>query len=207
MAGVALLGVLTGPGPAVAIEPEGAATKLMALTNITRTSNGLSALSRDTRLSSVAVERSRDMITRNYFSHQIPPNNTTVVDIVESLGVRFRSVGENIEFNTALINPVEFAQTDFMNSPEHRENLLSPRWDRMGAGVFGSGSKVMYAVEFMQSPAPESGSGAAEGAAPQRTQLPDQPNLARGERLRSPKVPIGLMENLVSRVLRLFLSL
>src|SRR5437867_12698624 len=87
MAGAAVLSVLMVPGPAAAIEPESAATKLMALTNITRTSNGLSALSRDTRLSSVAVERSRDMITRNYFSHQIPPNNTTVVDIVESLGV------------------------------------------------------------------------------------------------------------------------
>src|SRR5262245_29723482 len=76
------------PEPALAIDRDHAANELFALTNLSRTSNGLPALARDPRLTSVAASRSEDMILRNYFSHTIPPDGRTVVDILESLGVR-----------------------------------------------------------------------------------------------------------------------
>lgn len=194
--------------PALAIDPVAAATELMALTNIARTSNGLHALSRDSRLSVVGVSRSEDMIKRSYFAHEIPPAGTTVVDVVESLGVRFRLAGENIEFNTALdFATVQYAQTDFMNSPSHRKNIMDKRWDRMGAGVYEGGGKRMYTVVFMLSPAPEAatpGAPAVSGPRPGPEALPAR---TRGERVELALAPTGLMDSLINRLLRLFLSL
>ena len=152
--GILLLGsVAREPDPARAIEPKAAAVELISLTNISRTSNGLHALLQDTRLNVVAIGRSEDMIRREYFSHSIPPNDTTVVDTLESLGVRFVAAGENIAWNTALdFGTVQGASEDFMNSLHHRQNLLDPRWNRLGAGAAQGGEKnrKMYTVLFLQ---------------------------------------------------------
>src|SRR5436189_4487924 len=99
---VGIVTYLPGDSPVHALDPKSAANELIALTNVSRTSNGLQALLRDNRLTTLSVSRSEDMISRNYFSHQIPPNDTTVVDILESLGVGFTSAGENIAWNNAL---------------------------------------------------------------------------------------------------------
>ena len=126
---LAVLGasMLAGRGtPVSAIEPASAAGELVALTNISRTSNGLRSLLRDSRLNTVSVERSEDMIKRDYFSHQIPPHgtvvvDTTVTDMLEFLGVPFQTAGENIAFNNGFdFTTVQSAGTDFMNSPSHR---------------------------------------------------------------------------------------
>jgi len=163
--GLLLLGSFARePGSARAIEPKAAAIELISLTNISRTSNGLHALLQDSRLNVVATERSEDMIRREYFSHSIPPNDTTVVDTLESLGVRFVAAGENIAWNTALdFGTVQGASEDFMNSPHHRQNLLDTRWNRLGSGAAQGGEKnrKMYTVLFLQVP-----SAAATTAAP-----------------------------------------
>ena len=167
--GLLLLGsVAREPQPSAALDPKAAAVELTALTNISRTSNGLRALLQDSRLNVMATERSDDMVRRDYFSHTIPPNDTTVVDIMESLGVRFVAAGENIAWNTALdFATVQGASEDFMNSPHHRQNLLDPRWNRLGAGAAQGGEKnrKMYTVLFLLVP---SAAAATTPAAPVR---------------------------------------
>jgi len=168
--------------PALAVEPKRAADELIALTNIARTSNGLPALARDDRLYTLSNARSDDMIARNYFSHTIPPDNRTVVDIVEGLGVRFRAVGENIEFNNALdFTTIQYAQTDFMNSPHHRENVLNPRWDRIGAGVAQGKDRRMYTVVFMQTvPKQPAGQPAGQAGVSTAAAAPARPKVIFG---------------------------
>ena len=156
------------------------------------------------------------MLTRGYFSHYIPPDNRTVVDILESLGVRFRTAGENIEFNDALdFTSVQVAGDDFMNSPSHRANMLDRRWNRLGAGVSQAGSKKMYTVIFVESGVVNP---SAPGEQPQRPTLevdprPFTPPLpppaprARGERVDVEVASGGLIDSLVNRLLRLFLNL
>jgi hypothetical protein len=229
---------LPGGAPAArAIEPVAAANELIALTNINRTSNGLPALLRDSRLNSLGVARSQDMIDRGYFSHYIPPNNETVIDILQGLGVPFRAAGENIEFNDAVdYTTIAFANTEFMNSPGHRANILSPQWDRVGAGVAQGGQKKMYTVVFLQSvpraaapasrapaPAPQLGAPAA-GATPATGGPPPlrpvSPLLASPPPATAPATPggtgrsvevrvaqTGLIDSLINRMLRLFLGL
>ena len=194
-----------GGRPAEAVEAKDAAKQLFALTNLDRTSNGLSALARDNRLSTVAVARSEDMITRAYFSHQIPPDGRTVVDILESLGVPFLAAGENIAWNNATdFATVDAASQDFNNSPHHRENLLDKRWDRMGTGV-AEGGKKMYTVVFMETK-PVGAPGGAAGAAPAAPK-PAAPPRVHGERVEVASVPTGFITSLVNTMVRLFLNL
>jgi hypothetical protein len=215
-----MLGVLactyfvTREGADAAVDPAAAANELVALTNVSRTSNGLPALPRDGRLAAVSVARSEDMLTRNYFDHYIPPDNRTVVDILESLGVRFRAAGENIEFNDALdFTSVQVAGSDFMNSPSHRANMLDRRWERLGAGVGQSGNKKMYTVIFMESGLAAAGETAlrpvfaAEPRLSAVAQLPPPTPRARGERVDVEVASGGLIDSLVNRLLRLFLNL
>lgn len=207
---VALLAVgaylAAGPGaPANAIEAKDAAKQLFALTNIDRTSNGLSALARDDRLGTVAVARSEDMIARAYFSHQIPPDGHTVVDTLEALGVPFLAAGENIAWNNAIdFATVDAASQDFNNSPKHRENLLDPRWDRMGTGVAEGGGKKMYTVVFMKTLPPGQTPG---GGGPAETPRPAAAARVHGERVEVASVPTGFITSLVNTMVRLFLNL
>lgn len=177
---LALLLLLQSPAAVVALDPEGAAAELMALTNLNRTTNGLAALLVDQDLKLVARSRSEDMIRRNYFSHEIPPDNHTVIDILESVGVPFRSAGENIEWNTAPeFSTVQYASTDFMNSPSHRVNILNGRYNRIGAGVEEGSGRRMYAVVFVERPPARPAVQAPTPAAPVPTPPQATPELTR----------------------------
>ena len=197
---------LTASTPADAVDAKSAALQLFAITNIDRTSNGRSALKHDPRLDTISVARSDDMIKRDYFSHQIPPNNTTVADIGESLGVQFQSVGENIAWNNSNdFQTVGGAAQDFEQSPHHRENLLDPRWDRMGTGVAEGGpqGRKMYTVVFMQLPPAAPG---ARPSGPKASQGPAAATRVQGERVEVASTRTGLLTTLVNSVVRLFLQ-
>lgn len=188
---------------------DGPTKQLVALTNLSRTSNGLSSLPADARLNSIARSRSEDMIARGYFSHSIPPDGTNVRDIIESLGIGFRNASENIAFNNALdFISLQLASDDFMNSPSHRANVLDGRWHRVGAGVMGGADrKTMYTVVFLELPGdssrPAQGSTRVDGG---RTPLGLRSRPA-GEPVQVASAPTGLMDSVVNRSVRLFLSL
>jgi uncharacterized protein YkwD len=124
--------------------------QLFQLTNQARAAAGKKALHWDAKLAALARARAKDMIVRNYFSHQIPPDGHTVFDVMSNEGYCFKLAGENIGWNnypddqsTAEI------QTMFMNSPDHRQNILGPAWDVVGIGAYkGADGKKMWAVVF-----------------------------------------------------------
>jgi hypothetical protein len=147
------------------------------------------------------------MIKRDYFSHQIPPNGLTVADIVESLGVLFQSVGENIAWNNANdFQTIQSAGQDFIESPHHRENLLDLRWDRMGTGVADGGGKKMYTVVFMQAPeAAQAGASTPTKSSPGTAPAPAAAR-PHGERVELASVRTGLLTTIVNSVVRLFLA-
>src|SRR5512146_1727628 len=69
---------------------------LFTLTNQDRASAGLNALANDSYLHKKAEWRAKDMGDRNYFSHQIPPDNKMVFDYMQADGYCFKVAGENI---------------------------------------------------------------------------------------------------------------
>jgi uncharacterized protein YkwD len=126
---------------------------LFQLTNQSRAAAGLKALKWDGALASLARSRSQDMIDRDYFSHQIPPDGHTVFDEMQDQGYCFVLAGENIGWNnypddvaTAAIHEM------FMNSAGHRANILGATWDVAGIGAYkGASGKKMWTVLFAES--------------------------------------------------------
>lgn len=122
---------------------------LFTLTNQDRASAGLNALSNDTYLHKEAEWRAQDMGDRNYFSHQIPPDNKMVFDYMQGDGYCFKVAGENIGLSTfgddAATSRIEVA---FMGSPTHRANILGS-WTKMGVGAYkAADGRKLYAVLF-----------------------------------------------------------
>ena len=125
------------------------AADLVALTNRSRASAGLRALRVDSTLSSVARWRSKDMITRDYFSHTIPGYGK-VWDKLHAIGYCYKVGGENIGWNnypddiaTAAIHKM------FMDSAGHRANIMGSAWDVIGVGAYkGPTGKKMWTVLF-----------------------------------------------------------
>ncbi len=124
---------------------------LVALTNVDRTSNGLVSLIENDPLIGVARERSDDMVNRNYFAHEIPPDGTLVFDLMRDRTIAYLVAGENIAWNTsAEATTVQRAQQDFMNSPLHRANILRDDYNSIGVGAVQGNPRTMYTVLFMR---------------------------------------------------------
>ena len=126
-----------------------AEAELIALTNRARAGAGLKALRVDSTLASVARWRSKDMIDRDYFSHDIPDYGR-VFDKLNDIGYCYKIAGENIGWNTYPDDQATAAiQQMFMDSPGHRANILGTDWDVIGVGAYkGSGDKKMWTVLF-----------------------------------------------------------
>ena len=124
--------------------------ELVTLTNQARANAGLRSLRVDSTLTSIARWRSKDMIQRNYFSHQIPPTGKSVFDVMQEKGYCFRLAGENIGWNTYPDDQAtEQIQKMFMASSGHRANILGKAWDVIGVGAYkGPDEKKMWTVLF-----------------------------------------------------------
>lgn len=108
--------------------------RMFDLVNAEREKAGLKTLELDTALRDVAREHSREMFLRGYFGH-IDPDGNSPADRVRRAGIRYFAVGENL----ALAPTVELAHSGLMNSPKHRDNILSPEFGKMGIGVMDGG--------------------------------------------------------------------
>src|SRR3546814_14143544 len=62
-----------------------------------------------------------------------------------------------------------------MNSPAHRDNVMSPRFNRVGVGVVHANGKLWVAVRFLDGPA-ISGSTGQASAPPPAPALPPLPS-------------------------------
>ena len=124
--------------------------QLFTLTNQARASAGLPTLGWDATLAGIARWRSQDMATRDYFSHNIPPSGEMVFDVMDQQGYCYQLAGENIGWNNYPDDQAtDEIQTMFMNSPDHRANILGPAWDSIGIGAYkGPDGKKMWAVVF-----------------------------------------------------------
>ncbi|MEA2671683.1 MAG: hypothetical protein QOG45_1903 [Chloroflexota bacterium] len=123
---------------------------LLALTNQDRTANGVGAVRLNGTLADiadgrpfgcaggVANGRTVDMVQRNYFAHEIPECGNQYADIMLSpSGVQWTLWGENIAWESGVTDPAAAAaqlNQNFMNSPEHKANILNAGFNQMGIG-------------------------------------------------------------------------
>jgi len=123
------------PPPAIVI-----GSTQQALINSDRASGGLGPLTWNGCLYSVAVSNANRMAAQGYISHTNGPN----VDLTCGLG---HQAGENVGYWSAGINDSQL-NTMFMNSPDHRANIMGPYHYVATAWVVASNGYAYIAVEF-----------------------------------------------------------
>jgi uncharacterized protein YkwD len=99
-------------------------------TNFYREQAGAKPLSLNPLLTATAQAHSQDMADNDFFGHN-GSNGSTVFDRVGSTGYDYFTVSENIAAGFALPKTVV---EGWMNSPEHRANLLNPTLKEIGVG-------------------------------------------------------------------------
>ena len=125
----------------------GAAGVEFSLVNQDRAANGVAAVAYSASLARVAQYRAQDMLNRNYFSHYDPSTGQLAfVQLLRLWGIAYSIAGENIAWST---NPsMAGINTMFMNSPDHRANILKAAYHRVGIGVASNGAKTMVVEVF-----------------------------------------------------------
>ncbi len=110
--------------------------KVIELTNAERAKEGLKALQADTKLMQSARLKSDDMAKNNYFDHTSPTYGSPF-DQMKSLGISYKSAGENIAQGQK--TPQEVVQA-WMDSPGHRANIMNASYTHIGVGYSANGN-------------------------------------------------------------------
>jgi uncharacterized YkwD family protein len=108
------------------------AVQVSKLVNQERQKAGLAPLTLDAELSNVALAKAKDMIANNYFDHNSPTYGSPF-DMMRSFGIDYTAAGENIAKGQTSPQAV---MNDWMNSPGHRQNILSTNYDSIGVAYY-----------------------------------------------------------------------
>jgi uncharacterized protein YkwD len=131
-------------GAASVASPQRSGTSMAALEgsvvarmNAVRRSHGLRALRMSRRLRTAAVFHSKDMGRRGYFEHDSvtgTPFWRRIERFYPSRGFSSWTVGENLLWGSNTYDAT-FAVREWMESPPHRQNILSRDWREVGIGA------------------------------------------------------------------------
>jgi hypothetical protein len=145
--------VHNGIDPAPVAQPHGPAATPhlgLALFNRERAAAGLPLLSESRMLEAIAATRAEQM-TKDGLTHLRPGSGVmAVTQLLKENGVTYTWDGENIfwaggpPFDDALAS----AETWWMNSQEHRDNILGPHFHQMGIGTAIDGGKMYISAVF-----------------------------------------------------------
>lgn len=116
--------------------------EMLDLINKERETAGLNKLSLDTEIISVARVHATDMWERKYFGH-VSSEGKDAGDRLTEAEINYDYAGENL----ALAPTVSTAHVGLMNSEGHKENILEPKFNKVGVGVIDNG---VYGKMFVQ---------------------------------------------------------
>lgn len=104
---------------------------LLKYTNEQRKLNGLPELRLNEKLTAAAQKKAENMFEKNYWAH-ISPDGVEPWDFILGENYDYIYAGENLAKNFSHSKDVV---TAWLNSPSHRDNLLSPNYDEVGFSV------------------------------------------------------------------------
>jgi uncharacterized protein YkwD len=149
---VALLGALAAPaahssktGNRVALSS--LESGVLSQLNLIRVQHGLQPVKISARLTASAAEHSKEMGADGYFDHNSNDGTAFWKRIGHwygSNGYGYWSVGENLLWSSPDVDSAGAMQL-WMNSPEHRANILTARWREIGiSAVHVAGAPGTY---------------------------------------------------------------
>ena len=104
---------------------------LLKLTNQQRQANNEPPLVMNSELTHAAQMKAKDMFAKNYWAHNSPTGEMPW-DFIKQSGYDYEYAGENLARGFTSAQDVV---TAWMNSPEHRQNMLSPNYHDAGFAV------------------------------------------------------------------------
>lgn len=121
------------------------------LINKIRTEQGLAPLTWNDDLAGVGRLHSQNMAEFKFFSHR-GLDSKLVSDRADDLKIgKWRSIGENIAFSRGYADPVEKAVELWLNSPEHKRNMMEATWHESAIGVAKSQDGSIYFTQVFLS--------------------------------------------------------
>lgn len=125
---------------------------LLQETNHDRVKQQQEPLTIDPQLSAAAQAKADDMAKNNYWSHNSPSGKTPWSFIGES-GYQYQSAGENLAYGFKNASGVV---AGWMNSAEHRANILNSSYKHVGFGIAnspnfqGKGPQTIIVAEYAE---------------------------------------------------------
>jgi len=123
--------------------------EVLRLVNAERARHGVGALTWSAALEAAATSYACELISDDFFAHVNPRTGSTLASRVRAAGYEYWMVGENLAAGHT--DPASVV-SDWMNSPEHRENILNPAFTEMGVGVRTGGDYGIYWVQELGRP-------------------------------------------------------
>jgi uncharacterized protein YkwD len=143
--------------PAVALN--GLSHDVLISVNAFRRSHGLAALRLSPALNAAAAQHSTEMARDGYFAHESVNGASFDKRLARFYPMgsrRYWAVGENLVWAAPDLAAAK-AMTMWLNSPEHRQNLLTARWREVGIsavhvesapGAYGGGPATIITTDF-----------------------------------------------------------
>ncbi len=126
-----------------AFDPSPVESKILELLNQERATANLPALNWNGRAALAARGHSRLLAQHGEMSHQFEKEET-VPQRIGSTGLRFTDSAENV----AVADAPEEVQMALMLSPGHRANIMNPRYNAVGIGVFEAKGRLWVTQDF-----------------------------------------------------------
>ncbi len=118
--------------------------KLLEWVNKERTARNLNPLRFSPSLRAVAIEHSKDMASQQKLTH-LSSSGKSYLDRMADSGMFFIEIGENVAVSDTF--DAAFIHRGFMESPEHRDNVLNPRYNTIGIGVVLSKDQEYFVTQ------------------------------------------------------------
>ncbi len=147
---VAATTVNTCSGGSISLKAE--EKRILVLHNEARRNHGLARLCVGPALTRAARSHSREMIGKDYFSHD-SYGGAGVGARLKRFGYDGSIYGENIAGGSGTLGNPDPIFERWMNSTQHRANILNGRFRRVGVGTYAGNYKgiegyTMYTVDF-----------------------------------------------------------
>lgn len=110
---------------------EMSASSLLSGTNQQRANNGKASLTINSKLTTAAQNKAKDMAAKDYWSHNSPTGQTPW-SFITAAGYKYKTAGENLAYG---FDTSADTITGWMNSAEHRANILNSSYTNVGFGI------------------------------------------------------------------------